>query len=98
LDSDRIRQLAHHPAQSIDFSNKVTLSDSSDRRITRHLSYEVDVHRNHSGSEAQPSARTSRLTTGVSCANDYNFIPVLHEERLVGLSSILALEPWLYEF
>jgi hypothetical protein len=43
LNANRIGNLAHDPAQCVDFAYKVALGDASNRRIARHLGNQVGV-------------------------------------------------------
>jgi hypothetical protein len=70
LNSDRVRDFAHDAAQSVDFADQVTLGDSANGRITRHLCDQVEIHCDHGCAQAQARTGPGGLAAGMAGADD----------------------------
>ena len=74
LDSDGVGHFAHHAAQRVDLPDEVTLGDSADRRIARHLRDQIGIHRDHRGAQSEARAGPARFAAGMPSANDHNVV------------------------
>ena len=78
LNRGGIRYQTHLSAQGIDLANNLTLRDTSDSRVTRHLCNLVHVHRHQAGLGSQIGTCASRFTTRMTPSNDYHIILEFH--------------------
>ena len=74
LDSHRVGDLAHHPAERVDLPNQVAFGDPADRRIAGHLRDQVGVHGDHGGTQTEAGAGSRGLAAGVAAANDHDVV------------------------
>ena len=82
LDADGIGDFAHDAAEGVDFTDEVTFCDSTDGRVTGHLSDQVDVQGVEGSLEAHTSSGHGSLAAGVSSA-DYDYVDLFGELHVV---------------
>ncbi len=80
MDADRICDLAHHTAESIDLPHQMPLGDAADRRVARHLGNEVQVESDQGHPSTDSRCRYSRLAAGMARPD--------HDH-------VIAVRPWL---
>src|SRR5208283_3404383 len=81
LDSDRVRDLAHYPAQGVDFADQVSFSDAANGGVARHLRDQIDVEGIESRLEARAGGGHRGLAPGMAGADHYHvemFVKRLH--------------------
>jgi transcriptional antiterminator Rof (Rho-off) len=81
LDADRIGDLAHDPAERIDFADQVSLGDAADRRIAGHLRNQVDVERVERGLQSHARRGHCRFAPGMACA-DHDYVELFSKLHL----------------
>jgi hypothetical protein len=65
----------HYTVERVNLPNKVPLAESTDRRITGHLSDLVPIHCDKNGECARPSRCSRSLRSGVTATNNDNIRP-----------------------
>jgi hypothetical protein len=90
LNTGTVGDDSHDSAKRIDLTNDVSFGDAADRRITRHLTDEIEVDRNESGSRTRLRRRMSRLTPCMTAADD-DYVELFVESML--LNHILRFPP-----
>ena len=78
LDADGVGDFAHDAAEGVDFADQVSLGDSSDRRIARHLGDEIDVQGEERGLQAHAGGGHGGFASGMSGA-DYHHVELFGE-------------------
>src|ERR1019366_3754777 len=86
LDSYSVDDLAHHPAQRIDFAHQVALGDSSHSRIAGHLRNQVEVDGVEGGLQAHTCRGHRRLAARVPGTHHHHivFFRETHRHCLIG--------------
>jgi hypothetical protein len=67
--------------------------DTSDSRIARHLCNQIDVHRDHRGTQAQACASACGFAAGVSGSHDNHLIWLRHVSYILTCRGKLAVLP-----
>jgi hypothetical protein len=70
LDSGGVDDLAHNPAQSVYFANKMAFGNPADGRVAAHHTYRVHIEGDECSSRADAGRDISGFASGVSCADD----------------------------
>ncbi len=78
LDADGIGRFAHGAAEGVDLADQVTLGDAADGGVAGHLRDEVEVHGHDGGPEPHARAGAGRLAPGVTGADNYHVVLLLH--------------------
>ncbi len=81
LDADRVGDFAHDSAEGVHFADQVSLGDSADGGIARHLGDQVDVQRVESGLQAHAGGGHGGFASGMSGA-DYDYVELFGEVHL----------------
>jgi hypothetical protein len=80
LEAGHIRVFAHLASQSVDLPREMTLGQSPDSWITRHLADRVQVHGEHEGLATHPCRCQASLDSGMSRSDDdYVIFLWIHE-------------------
>ena len=92
---------SHLSAHSIYFSNQMSLSCSTYRRVTRHHGNCFEVDRKHQGLFSHSSCCQRRFTSGVACSHNYNIIfihkYVFHDSPPIFQGRIFQIPCQLYQ-
>src|SRR5580658_2581267 len=78
LDADRVCDLAHNAAESVDFADQMALGDAADGGVAGHLGDQVEVHGDDRRLEAHARGGHGRFAAGVACA-DYGDVELFGE-------------------
>jgi hypothetical protein len=81
LNSRSIRHNSHYSAERVDFSNYMAFCNTSDSRITRHLTDKIEINRDQRRTSACTRRRVSSFTASVPRAYDDD-IKILIEPKL----------------
>src|SRR6185295_15924924 len=74
LNSAFIRDQAHDAAECVNLAHQMTLGNSAHCRIARHLRNQIRVHRVQSRTQSHARRLMRRLTTGMTCPDNYDVI------------------------
>jgi hypothetical protein len=85
LNTRRVRTSPHKAIQGVNFTNNVTLADSSDRGIAAHLSEPVEPMRHERSPRATPMSSERGFGPGVPAA-DNDYIPGLFHVKQASLA------------
>jgi hypothetical protein len=75
LDSGFVRRQRHGAAQCVDLLDEVSLADTADRRIARHLPQRFDAVGKKQGASAHARRRERSLRACVAATDDYDLEP-----------------------
>src|SRR6266851_6476668 len=81
LDANRVRDLAHDAAEGVDFANEVSLRNTANRRITRHLRNQVDVQCVERGLQSHARRGHRGLASSMAGA-DNNYVELFRKLHL----------------
>src|SRR5215211_3502283 len=102
LNAGAIDDAAHDPAERIDFAHEMSLRDSANRGIARHLADEVQVQSDQAGLGAETRRGRRRLAARVASPNhDYienlverhNYFPIQNVANISDRISSVVVSP-----
>ena len=92
MNSGRVYEATHRPAQRVQLTHHVALAHATDARIAAHLADLVQVHGQQRRGHAHASGDMGCLDPRMTSANDHNVLQI-HSLRALSLSSISDSDP-----